>query len=161
LLIINSKIVDYYLLCRIFKVFDFTKLTNRRLTDEPKEPHNIIIYAGNAHSESVRDFLKELEFKEISTTSSFSKVTNCIDIRKFPQPFFSNHKKVKWSDKLEEEDDNLLSEVGVDEVELAQLQLQIDHNQSWRWKAPPKPQEEKVIVLERKDSSDDIENYYN
>jgi len=155
LVIINSKIVDYYLLCRIFKVFDFTKLKNHRWTDEPKEPHNIIIYAGNAHSESVRDFLKELEFKKISTTSSFSKVSNCIDIRKFPQPFFSNHKKVKWSDKLEEEEDNLLSEVGVDEVELAQLQLQIDHNQSWRWKAPPKPQEEKVNVLERKDSSDD------
>jgi hypothetical protein len=155
LIIINSKIVDYYLLCRIFKVFDFTKLTNRRLTDEPKEPHNIIIYAGDLHSENVRKFLKELEFKEISTTSSFSNVSNCIDIRKFPQPFFSNHKKVKWSDKLEEEEYNLLSEVGVDELELAELQRQIDHNQSWRWKAPPKPQEDKVIVLEREDSSDD------
>jgi hypothetical protein len=148
--------MDYYLLCRIFKVFDFTKLKNHRWTDEPKEPHNIIIYAGDLHSENVRKFLKELEFKEISTTPSLQKwIRNCIDIRKFPQPFFSNHKKIKWSDKLEEEDDNLLSEVGVDEVELAQLQLQIDHNQSWRWKAPPKPQEEKVNVLERKDSSDD------
>jgi len=153
---INSNIMDYYLLCRIFKVFDFTKLKNHRWTDEPKEPHNIIIYAGDLHSENVRKFLKELEFKEISTTPSLQKwIRNCIDIRKFPQPFFSNHKKIKWSDKLEEEDDNLLSEVGVDEVELAQLQLQIDHNQSWRWKAPPKPQEEKVNVLERKDSSDD------
>jgi hypothetical protein len=160
---INSNIMDYYLLCRIFKVFDFTKLKNHRWTDEPKEPHNIIIYAGDTHSKNVRQFLKELEFKEISTTNviksidiwKFPKINHCIDIRKFPQPFFSNHKKVKWSDKLEEEDDNLLSEVGVDEIELAQLQLQIDHNQSWRWKAPPKPQEEKVIVLERKDSSDD------
>ena len=113
LVVINSHIADYYLLCRIFKVFDFTKLKNHRWTDEPKEPHNIIIYAGDLHSKNVRKFLKELEFEEISATSSLSKVSNCIDIRKFPQPFFSNHKKVKWSDKLEEEDDNLLSEVGV------------------------------------------------
>ena len=113
LVVINSHIADYYLLCRIFKVFDFTKLKNHRWTDEPKEPHNIIIYAGDLHSRNVRKFLKELDFVQISTTSSFSNVSNCIDIRKFPQPFFSNHKKVKWSDELEEEDDDLLR-VGVD-----------------------------------------------
>ena len=113
LVVINGYIADYYLLCRIFKVFDFTKLKNHRWTDEPKEPHNIIIYAGDLHSRNVRKFLKELDFVQISTTSSFSNVSNCIDIRKFPQPFFSNHKKVKWSDELEEEDDDLLR-VGVD-----------------------------------------------
>ena len=109
LLGINSNVLDYYLLCRIFKVFDVTKrIKNHRWTDEPKEPHNIIIYAGDTHSKNVRKFLKELEFKEISTTSSVEKkwIRNCIDIRKFPQPFFSNHKKVKWSDKLEEEDED-------------------------------------------------------
>ena len=106
LVVINSHIADYYLLCRIFKVFDFTKRKNHRWTDEPKEPHNIIIYAGDLHSKNVRKFLKELEFKEISTTSSVEKkwIRNCIDIGKFPQPFFSNHKKVKWSDELEEEE---------------------------------------------------------
>ena len=63
----------------------------------------------------MRKFLKELDFEEISTTSAPSEkfISNCIDIRKFPQPFFSNHKKVKWSDELEEEDDDLLR-VGVD-----------------------------------------------
>lgn len=116
---INSNIVDYYLLCRIFKVFDFTKLKNHRWTDEPKEPHNIIIYAGDTHSKNVRNFLKELEFEEISTTSSikstdkwkYPNIHNCIDIQNFPQPFFSNHKKVKWSYELEKElvvDDEIL-----------------------------------------------------
>ena len=111
LVLINSHIADYYLLCRIFKVFDFTKLKNHRWTDEPKEPHNIIIYAGDLHSKNVRNFLKELDFEEISTTSSVKFVSNCIDIRKFPQPFFSSHKKIKWSNELEEElvvDDEIL-----------------------------------------------------
>ena len=102
LLGINARIsTDYYLLCRIFKVFDFTK--KRRLTDEPEEPHNIIIYAGDAHSRVVRKFLEELDFNEVAKTSSKSYVKNCIDVRNFPQPFFSNHRKVKWSDELPEE----------------------------------------------------------
>ena len=111
LVVINSHIADYYLLCRIFKVFDFTKLKNHRWTDEPKEPHNIIIYAGDLHSKNVRNFLKELEFEEISATSSVKFISNCIDIRKFPQPFFSNHKNIKWSNELEEKlvvDDEIL-----------------------------------------------------
>jgi hypothetical protein len=65
LLGINARIsTDYYLLCRIFNVFDFN---------------------------------------EIAKTSSKSYVKNCLDVRNFPQPFFSNHRKVKWSDELPEE----------------------------------------------------------
>jgi hypothetical protein len=106
LIYINSFIsTDYYLLSRIFKKFNLNPddPTKKRTTDEPIEPHNIIIYAGHAHSELVRKFLKELDFKDISKTSSASYVSNCIDMRSFPQPFFSNHRKVKWSDELPEE----------------------------------------------------------
>jgi len=92
---------DYYLLGRIFKVFDFTK--KRRLTDEPKKPHNIIIYAGDVHSATIRKFLKELEFRDISHVNPESYVSNCINMHGFPQPFFSNHRKIKWSDKLLDE----------------------------------------------------------
>ena len=106
LITINAYITDYYLLCRIFKVFDFTKLKNHRWTDEPEEPHNIIIYAGDLHSENVRKFLQEnLGFKMISDTQSRNGIDNCISMLNFPQPFFSNHKKVKWSDELEEEEE--------------------------------------------------------
>ena len=104
LISINAHIsTDYYLLCRIFKVFDFTKRKNYRWTDEPKEPHNIIIYAGDTHSKTVRKFLKELEFKNISSVNTSTRIRNCIDMRSFPQPLFSNHRKIKWNDELPEE----------------------------------------------------------
>ena len=46
---INSCIPDYYLLSRIFKEFNLEMpaiFSSFRKTDEPSEPHNIIIYAG-------------------------------------------------------------------------------------------------------------------
>jgi len=106
LLAINALITtDYYLLGRIFKIFDLNSENKdkRRITDEPNEPHNIIIYAGDAHSEIVRKFLKELEFRDISHVNTKSYVSNCINMHGFPQPFFSNHRKVKWSDELLDE----------------------------------------------------------
>jgi hypothetical protein len=106
LLAINALITtDYYLLCRIFKIFDLNpeNKDKKRSTDEPNEPHNIIIYAGDAHSETVRKFLKELEFRDISHVNTKSYVSNCINMHGFPQPFFSNHKKIKWSDELLDE----------------------------------------------------------
>ena len=104
LIAINTYIPDYYLLCRIFKEFNVTpplQAKSFRWTDEPKEPHNIIIYAGRKHSEKVRKFLKEeLDFKMIHNTNMYNKplVRNCIFMNDFPQPFFSNHRKVRWDD---------------------------------------------------------------
>jgi hypothetical protein len=97
LILINTYIADYYLLCRIFREFDLSlDAKSERWTDEPKEPHNIIIYAGNAHSKKVRKFLKELDFDDIHSTDT--SVKNCIYMKDFPQPFFSNHPKVRWGD---------------------------------------------------------------
>ena len=99
---INSCISDYYLLCRIFKQFDLEMpaiFSSFRETDEPSEPHNIIIYAGQAHARRVRKFLKnELDFKMIDKKGNDIKTkANCIKMEDFPQPFFSNHPEVNWN----------------------------------------------------------------
>ncbi len=101
--VINSIIPDKYLLSRIFKKFKVE--TNKRPTDEPEKPHNIVIYAGNAHSDRIRKFLdEELDFKMIHTAgrkwprdnTEPEVYRNCIQMNDFPQPFFSNHPDVDW-----------------------------------------------------------------
>jgi len=95
----NLLIVDAYLLARIFKTFkiDNPYSYNRRKTDEPAEPHNIVIYAGNAHSKRYRLFLTYLGFNLIKSSGGLEKpekFTNCVDIRDIDQPFFG-----KWQDR--------------------------------------------------------------
>ena len=99
---INSCIADYYLLSRIFKEFNLEMpaiFSSFRKTDEPSEPHNIIIYAGEGHARRVRKFLKdELDFKMIHEKGDQTKTkVNCIMMEDFPQPFFSNHPDVNWN----------------------------------------------------------------
>ena len=111
---INYLIVDGYLLGRIFKTFDIytTDPKKQRPTDEPEEPHNIIIYAGIYHSNNYRRFLNNIGFKtiayagpgkkwqefdeEIDETKLNPKPANCIDMKFFQQPFFSNMGNVNW-----------------------------------------------------------------
>ena len=65
----NSRVADAYTLARIFKKFkiDTTNLDKKRDTDEPEEAHNIIIYAGDYHSDIYRKFLGEvLKFTPIA-----------------------------------------------------------------------------------------------
>ena len=113
---INYLIVDGYLFGRIFKTFDIdTQVPNKqRPTDEPDEPHNIIIYAGYNHSNNYRRFLDKLEFIPIKwvgqdwtkvpehptrvyeTYENHLKPANCIDMQDFPQPFFSKMDGVNW-----------------------------------------------------------------
>ena len=112
---INSLISDFYLLSRVFKDFDIelikkdltkTDLSKIRSTDEPKQPHNVIIYAGDGHSNRYRKFLEEeLGFKMIHTAGikwpidekvSKLEYKNCINMQDFPQPFFNNLPQVDW-----------------------------------------------------------------
>ena len=113
---VNYLIVDGYLLGRVFKTFDIdTQDPNKqRPTDEPSEPHNIIIYAGESHSNNYRRFLdKKLgfitigcvgkdwrDFPEHRTKEDEEQENpipaNCIDMEDFPQPFFSNMDDVNW-----------------------------------------------------------------
>ena len=98
---INSCIPDYYLLSRIFKVFDLTNEKNFRITDEPIEPHNIIIYGGVNHAKRVRRFLKKRGFKDIDSSKLKDLPSNCVDIRSFQQPFFSNREEVEWGNSID------------------------------------------------------------
>jgi hypothetical protein len=111
---LNSFIPDGYLLARIFKEFDIDTQNplKQRPTDEPREPRNIIIYAGDKHSDRVRKFLDEvLDFtllnqagKEWPKPKQYEELSsrpepipsNCIDMRAFPQPFFCNDSRVDW-----------------------------------------------------------------
>ena len=58
----NASVIDAYLLARIFKKFNLNS-EKRRSTDEPDEARNIIIYAGNGHSEKYRKFLIQIGFE--------------------------------------------------------------------------------------------------
>ena len=105
LLDLEALVVDGYLLARVFKNFniDVEDVTKQRLTDETYEPHNIVIYAGDLHSNRYREFLKELGFKLIAVTGkdwrdkdSKNPYENCISMEGFSQPFFEYHKDVDW-----------------------------------------------------------------
>jgi hypothetical protein len=94
----------------MFKEFDIdTEDPNKkRPTDEPKEAHNIIIYAGDRHSDRIRKFLHEkLGFKLIDYAGRKwpkgdndlyppGEPKNCIYMESFPQPFFSELDGVNW-----------------------------------------------------------------
>jgi len=91
----NTIIADAYLLARIFKTFRIDR--KLRPTDEPAEPHNVIIYAGNAHSQRYRTFLKYIGFILVQHSGKLDvddpypnpNRTNCVDMRKIKQPLFS------------------------------------------------------------------------
>ncbi len=77
----SSIQMDGYLLARIFKKF-------KNVKNQPEEPHNIIIYVGDAHAEHYRDFLKKLGFKEHKHKTQLL-YERCLHLQKFPQPFFN------------------------------------------------------------------------
>jgi len=91
---LNSIIVDAYLLSRIFKKFD-TKTEHpvkKRNFDEPEKPHNIIIYAGNAHADRCRKFLEDVAYfkrLEQNTVENPIRARNCLDMTGITQPLFS------------------------------------------------------------------------
>lgn len=92
---INAIVSDVYLLSRIFKDFDITKLEEKGYigaTDQPLRAHNIIIYTGNNHADRHRKFLEILKFKPIGSSGKSSDYPSkyCIDMKTIKQPFFSD-----------------------------------------------------------------------
>lgn len=94
---LNGIVTDVYLLSRLFKVFDLTKMEEKAYTgatDQPAKATNVIIYAGDTHSVRFRNFLeKKLDFKQIAetglnTTNKDGGYPHCIDMKTIPQPFF-------------------------------------------------------------------------
>ena len=93
---------DFYTLLRIFKNFVMTDMEKAYTgaTDQPSTASNIIIYAGDTHSDRYRRFLKEIGNDPIEKTGNFlnhseSKFSddalpkNCIDMSRISQPFFN------------------------------------------------------------------------
>lgn len=107
----SARTADVYLLSRMFKDFDMTKMkthANDNLTDQPDKAYNVIIYAGNSHSKIYRRYLKDVAgFEEIASTGK-SKINkgekrkHCIDMETIPQPFFST-----WSRTPTEEEEEI------------------------------------------------------
>lgn len=101
-----ARLTDAYTLARIFRDFDIEKpsFADAGERDQPQKAHNIIIYAGNAHSITYRVFLESIGFKELARAGSDDftiEPGNCIDMKNFPQPFFSHMPENKgFLDKL-------------------------------------------------------------
>ena len=93
---INARVVDVYTLSRIFKKFDTKKSKDVgfNINYQPEIPHNIIIYAGDAHSDVYRKFLKYIGSEEIAMSGpreiKNSPINNCLDLTNFPMPFFNS-----------------------------------------------------------------------
>ena len=96
----NSRVPDAYTLARIFKKFklDTDNPKKKRVTDEPEESHNIIIYAGDNHCEIYRKFLNEvLNFTLIAKIGQYDdnetsdKPKNCLNMKEADVvPFFGS-----------------------------------------------------------------------
>ena len=103
MIFISSCFADAYLLARIFKDFNISKMDEKAYkgaTDQPNRAHNIIIYCGDNHANTYRNFLLYLGFNEIDSSgvdlenpNIYLKIpgapVNCLDIRNIKQPFFS------------------------------------------------------------------------
>ena len=94
---LNGIVTDVYLLSRLFKVFDLTKMEEKAYTgatDQPAKATNVVIYTGDTHAVRFRNFLeKKLDFKQIAetglnTTNKDGGYPHCIDMKTIPQPFF-------------------------------------------------------------------------
>jgi hypothetical protein len=91
-----SYYADVYLLARVFKNFDMSKMQEKAYkgsTDQPIQAHNIIIYCGDTHAINYRDCLLTIGFKDITNLNKDSvklkRTKNCVDMRNIKQPFFS------------------------------------------------------------------------
>jgi hypothetical protein len=91
----ETIIVDYYALLRIFTNFNMTDMEKAYTgaTDQPSTANNIIIYAGDCHSDRYRRFLKSIGNDPIEKTGNFLEDTtlpqNCINMSDITQPFFN------------------------------------------------------------------------
>jgi hypothetical protein len=92
LTIIVAISIDMYLICRIFKEFDSDKpgFVGATQYDQPRHSKNIVIYAGDQHSQRCRRFLNKLQFAEVGKTGDANDNNDtCINMEKIRQPFFT------------------------------------------------------------------------
>jgi len=102
ILLIDAYMMDLYLLVRLFKKFDMNYIEEKGYigaTDQPERAHNIIIYAGDQHSSTYREFLRNLNFEVIAKTGVFDsdeKTYTCINMDTIKQPLFSEWPPKKY-----------------------------------------------------------------
>jgi hypothetical protein len=95
---------DLYNVLRIFKTFNMSEMKEKaykQATDQPDKAHNIIIYAGDLHSQVYRKFLKDvLDFEKIEVAGKeepygeTGEATHCIDMEPITQPLFSKYHQI-------------------------------------------------------------------
>ena len=99
---------DLYNLARMFKKYNLNKpgFQGARRNDQPEEAHNIVVYAGDQHSQRVRRFLNRLGFEEIDKTGqSENSDDTCINMKSIRQPFFSIDSRISMKIREREEYD--------------------------------------------------------
>jgi hypothetical protein len=79
--IINSVTMDVYTIARMFKVFKVKESDHY-----PKQPQNIIYYAGNGHTVPMAIFLNDIGFKR--TEHSHDNILSCANMKNIKQPLF-------------------------------------------------------------------------
>ena len=78
---INGISVDIYTIARMFKVFNVKENEHY-----PKEPNNIVYYAGDGHTGPVEKFLKKIGFKRTEYSKFYD---SCTSMERIKQPLFS------------------------------------------------------------------------
>jgi hypothetical protein len=101
---ITALYPDLYTILRIFKTFNMSEMKEKaykEATDQPDKAHNIIIYAGDLHSQVYRKFLKEvLNFDKIEVAGKEEPYEQggermyCIDMEPITQPLFSKYHQI-------------------------------------------------------------------
>jgi hypothetical protein len=85
---IHSSLMDGYTMARVFKKFNVKK------SNQPEEPHNVIIYAGDEHCDNYRKLLSSLGYKyqgqyfADEVQNKYDEIPECLDMTDIKQPFF-------------------------------------------------------------------------
>ena len=97
----NAPTTDFYTIARLFKRFNVPPGI-----EQPKQPYNSVLYFGALHSQTCRDILTKFGFEQIAAAGCINRLNKrnyldqsklmcpghaerCLDMRNFPQPFFS------------------------------------------------------------------------
>jgi len=94
LLQIGSITSDFYTLSRMYKPYRINDTTKPAfegaiIGDQPKKAHNIIVYAGEVHSNRFRRFLKSQEIIMYERTGILDENKTCINTKDIRMPFFN------------------------------------------------------------------------
>ena len=83
LTVINAVTMDVYAAARMFKIFKV-----KETEYYPKEPHNIIYYAGTGHTEPMIRFLIYIGFNIIEKSNK-DEILSCVSMEGIKQPLFT------------------------------------------------------------------------